>query len=80
MGTRLTIWLRGLLAALISGAAGGIVNSFAAIGIAPEAFNFSGTIGLHHVLTMAGISALLTAIVGIAFYLKQSPLPGDSKS
>lgn len=66
-----------MVAALISGGAGGIVNGFAAIGIKPDVFNLSS--GLGPVLQLAGISFVLNAILGIAFFLKQSPLPPDDK-
>ena len=36
MKTRLEIWLKGLLAAAISGAAGGVLTGLAAVGIDPQ--------------------------------------------
>ena len=60
------VWLHGLIAAIISGAAGGlgtVVGSLAA-----------GD-GLMHGLQVAVIAALFSAITGAAAYLKQSPLP-----
>jgi hypothetical protein len=36
---KIRLWLRGLIAAAISGAAGGILTGFASIGISPEHFN-----------------------------------------
>lgn len=71
----MTVWTRGILAALISGAAGGIVNAFSAIGIAPESFNLHAARGFKNVLYLMAISAVCTAILGVAFYFKTSPLP-----
>ena len=74
----MSAWTKGLLAGAISGAAGGIVNAFSAIGIAPESFNLHASRGFKNVLLMMLISAVCTAILGAAFYLKQSPLPNLS--
>jgi hypothetical protein len=43
------------------------------VGIDPAHFNLQA--GLHSTLAIAGVSALMSAIIGIAAYLKQSPLP-----
>lgn len=67
-----SLWLRGLLAAGISGAAGGIITGFAAIGIAPEHFNLVEP-GL--LLKVGGAASLVNAVVGVAGYLQKSPLP-----
>ena len=74
----MSIWTRGIFAASISGAAGGIVNAFSAIGIAPESFNLHAARGFKNVLYLMAISAVCSAILGLAFYLKQSPLPSVS--
>lgn len=71
----MNVWAKGLIAAVISGAAGGVVNCLAAIGIAPNAFNLQPGIGFHHTLYLAAISSVLCAILGIAMYLQKSPLP-----
>jgi hypothetical protein len=73
---RSEIWLRGMLAAVISGAANGAITGFAAIGIDPTHFNLAA--GFVHTLSLAGVSAVMSGIIGVAAYLKQSPLPGDS--
>ena len=72
------IWLRGMLAAVISGAANGAITGFAAIGIDPTHFNLAA--GFAHTLSLAGVSAVMSGIIGVAAYLKQSPLPGDCTS
>jgi hypothetical protein len=72
---RVEIWLKGIAAAGISGAANGVVTGFAAIGIDPSHFNLQA--GLHHTLQLGGISAAISAILGVALYLRQSPLPSE---
>ncbi len=67
------VWLKGLLAAGIAGGANGIITGFAAIGIDPNHFNLQA--GLHDTLAIGGVSAAISAILGVALYLRQSPLP-----
>lgn len=69
------MWIHGLLAAIIAGGANGVITGFAAIGIDPTHFNLQA--GLRPTLAIAGISALMSAIIGAAAYLKQSPLPPE---
>jgi hypothetical protein len=69
------VWLKGIAAAGISGAANGIVTGFAAIGIDPSHFNLQA--GFHHTMQIGGISAGISAILGVALYLRQSPVPQD---
>ncbi|HKV06320.1 MAG TPA: hypothetical protein VJO53_14585 [Candidatus Acidoferrales bacterium] len=69
----LRIWIKGIAAAAISGAANGIVTGFAAIGIDPGHFNLQA--GMHHTLAIGGVSAAISAILGVALYLRQSPIP-----
>ena len=71
----LQIWLKGLLAAVIAGAANGVITGFAAVGIDPVHFNLRAGAGLGSTMAIAGISALMSALIGAAAYLKQSPLP-----
>ena len=59
----LGVWLRGLASVAISGAASGI----AAVFVAPE--TFAGDWNKLGQLALAG------AVIGLANYLKQSPLP-----
>jgi hypothetical protein len=69
------IWLKGIVAAGIAGGANGVITGFTAVGIDPGHFNLQG--GLHSTLTIAGLSALMSSIIGIAAYLKQSPVPKE---
>ena len=69
------MWLKGIAAAAIAGSANGIITGFAAVGIDPAHFNLQS--GLHATLSIAMVSAAMSGIIGVAAYLKQSPLPPD---
>jgi hypothetical protein len=69
-------WLKGIAAAAIAGGANGVITGFAAVGIDPMHFNLQA--GLHSTLAIAGVSAIMSSIIGVAAYLKQSPLPNES--
>ena len=62
------VWLKGLIAAAIGGAA----NSITTMVVAPDQFNFQS--GIDKLASVAAVSAL----VSMAMYLKASPLPGSS--
>jgi hypothetical protein len=70
------LWLKGMLAAAIAGAANGIITGFAAVGIDPTHFNLQA--GFANTLAIASVSAGMSGIIAVAAYLKQSPLPDDS--
>ncbi len=63
----LEIWVKGLAAAVISSAA----NSISVLIADPMRFDPSQTGGLHRL----GLVAFVSAVVGAAMYLKQSPVP-----
>ena len=71
--TQLQIWLRGILAAAISGGAGGVLTGFAAVGIDPQHFNLQS--GMGATIRIGAAAALINAIIGVAAYLQKSPLP-----
>ena len=71
------MWLKGILAAAIAGSANGIITGFAAVGIDPQHFNLQA--GLRATLGIAMVSAAMSGIIGVAAYLKQSPLPPDAE-
>ncbi len=73
----LRIWLKGILAAAISGAAGGVLTGFAAVGIDPQHFNLNAGIGATFKIAVA--AATINAVVGVAAYLQKSPLPEEGK-
>ena len=72
---RIELWAKGLAAATIAGAANGLITGFAAVGIDPNHFNLQA--GLKSTLAIAGVSAIMSALIGAAAYLKQSPLPSE---
>ena len=59
-------WLRGLISALITG----FTTAITTVVVAPETFNATPE-GIQKTLIVAGVSAILS----VANYLKQSPLP-----
>ncbi len=68
-----SVWLSGMLAAAITGAAGGVLSALASMGIDGEHFNLEG--GFNHLVKMALSAAAINAIIGVCAYLKQSPIP-----
>jgi hypothetical protein len=69
------IWLKGIVAAAISGGAGGVLTGLAAVGIDPQHFNLQT--GMGATLRIAAAAALINAVIGVAAYLQKSPLPND---
>jgi hypothetical protein len=67
------IWLRGILAAAISGSAGGVLTGLAAVGIDPGHFNLNA--GMGATMKIGAAAALINAVIGVAAYLQKSPLP-----
>lgn len=61
-------WLRGLISAVIGGAA----NSITVMIVDPVAFNLQDGAG------KLGTVALISALLALAMYLKQSPLPPNN--
>ena len=72
---RFELWLKGILAAAISGAAGGVLTGLAAVGIDPQHFNLQSGIGAT--LRIAAAAALINDVIGVAAYLQKSPLPQE---
>lgn len=75
--SRIQIWLKGLVAAAISGGAGGVMTGLAAVGIDPGHFNLQA--GLGATVHIAVAAAFINAVIGVAAYLQKSPLPADGK-
>jgi len=74
---RVEIWLKGMLAAGISGAAGGMMTGLAAVGIDPAHFNLQAGIGATARIGVA--AAFINAVIGVAAYLQKSPLPDQEQ-
>ena len=70
---QLEVWLKGMLAAAISGGAGGVLTGLAAVGIDPQHFNLQA--GAGATLRIGAAAALINAVIGVAAYLQKSPLP-----
>jgi hypothetical protein len=73
--SRVEIWFKGMVAAGISGAAGGVMTALAAVGIDPGHFNLQA--GMGATVRIGGAAALINAVIGVAAYLQKSPLPGS---
>lgn len=73
--TRIEVWLRGILAAAISGAAGGVLTGLAAVGIDPQHFNLQS--GMGATMRIGAAAAVINAVIGVAAYLQKSPLPAE---
>ena len=71
--SRVEVWLKGMLAAGISGGAGGVMTGLAAVGIDPGHFNLSA--GMGATVRIGAAAALINAVIGVAAYLQESPLP-----
>jgi hypothetical protein len=71
--SHLRIWLKGIVAAGISGAAGGLMTGLAAVGIDPAHFNLQA--GMAATIRIGAAAALINAVIGVAAYLQKSPLP-----
>jgi hypothetical protein len=74
--SNLEVWLKGIVAAAITGAAGGVLTGLAAVGIDPQHFNLQS--GASATLRIGAAAALINAIIGVAAYLQKSPLPGTN--
>jgi hypothetical protein len=66
-------WVYGLAAAFVQGGAAALAATMTASLIAPEKFNLGEQ--LRNFLSMAGVTFVVSGVLGAAGYLKQSPLP-----
>jgi hypothetical protein len=73
--SHLRMWLQGIVAAGISGAAGGVMTGLAAVGIDPAHFNLQA--GMWATVRIGAAAALINAVIGVAAYLQKSPLPDE---
>jgi hypothetical protein len=73
--SRIRMWFKGILAAAVSGASGGILTGLAAVGIDPQHFNLQS--GMGATMRIGGAAAVINAIIGVAAYLQKSPLPEE---
>jgi hypothetical protein len=73
--SHLQMWLKGIVAAGVSGAAGGVMTGLAAVGIDPAHFNLQA--GMGATVRIGAAAALINAVIGVAAYLQKSPLPEE---
>jgi hypothetical protein len=73
---KIDAWIKGIAAAAISGAAGGVLTGLAAMGIDNAHFNLGS--GFSHVWHIALAAAGINAAIGVAGYLQKSPLPNGT--
>jgi hypothetical protein len=59
--TRLQIWIRGIVAAAITGASGGVLTGLAAVGIDPQHFNLQT--GMGSTLRIGAAAAIINAVI-----------------
>lgn len=71
--SQINLWLKGIVAAAVSGASGGVLTGFAAVGIDPQHFNLQAGMGATMRIGLA--AAIINAVIGVAAYLQKSPLP-----
>ena len=74
---KVEIWLKGIIAAAVSGGSGGVLTGLAAVGIDPQHFNLSA--GLGQTFRIAVAAAGINSVIGVAAYLQKSPLPGEDE-
>lgn len=66
---KIETWLKGILAAAISGAAGGVMTGLAAVGVDPGHFNLQAGLGATFRIGVA--AALINSVIGVAAYLQE---------
>jgi hypothetical protein len=67
------MWFHGLIAALIAGGANAAAGVIGTSLVLPAQVNTGS--GFHTALTLMGVQFAIGAVVGVIFYLKQSPVP-----
>lgn len=72
---KLKVWGWGLVSALVSGAGSGATIVAGAMTLSSQTFNVDSDYNLGLTLKLFGIASVVGAVIGLANYLKQSPLP-----
>lgn len=70
-------WLYGLGSAAIGGGAAAVTSGLTSMGIAPDKFNMTNLPGVGHLLELVAVNFVVSGILSMFFYLRQSPLPPD---
>lgn len=77
MTTNTRKWLKGLGAAFIGGGASAVTSGLTSMGIAPDKFNMTDLAGVTRLLVLIAANFLISGILSMFFFLRQSPLPPD---
>lgn len=77
MNLKTRLWLHRLIAAFIGGGASALVTGLTSMGFAPDKFNLSDVSGALRLLGLMGANFLVSGVLSVAFYLRQSPLPDE---
>lgn len=71
------VWLHRMVAAFIGGGASALVSGLTSMGFAPDKFNLTDLKGILHLLGLMAMNFVVSGILSMAFYLRQSPLPPE---
>lgn len=77
MTTNTRKWLKGLGAAFIGGGASAVTSGLTSMGVAPDRFNMTDWAGVSRLLVLIAANFLISGILSMFFFLRQSPLPAD---
>lgn len=69
------IWVHGIIAAFIGGGAAAVSASFSTALIDPDKFNMAN--GLGNMAKLAALTFMVSGILSVMGYLKQSPVPSN---
>jgi hypothetical protein len=78
MTERTRKWVKGIIAAFVGGGASAITSGITGMGFAPDKFNLSDLKGTGSLLGLMAANFLVSGILSVTFYLRQSPVPPDS--
>lgn len=78
MNIRTQRWLYGLGSAAIGGGASAVTSGLTSMGFAPDKFNMANAAGIWHLLALMFANFVVSGILSVMFYLRQSPLPPES--
>lgn len=68
-------WIYGMVGAFVGGGASAITSGAVSMGFAPDKFNLTDAKGVGHLFGLMGANFLVSGILSVSFYLKQSPVP-----
>ena len=77
MNQSVSVWLHGLIAAVVSGGASAVTAGVTLSAMDPGHFNFGADVG--HTLKLMVALFVVNGALGAFGYLKQSPVPAEPK-